>query len=119
MTHDDTDFQLEEGSKLTKLSKGEPHKKSVTKINILDDGESSVHVHYPPMNPVAKTKAKVNPIKKPERRKSLDVAALMTKAEQASIQLFMALGSDGSSTFHAGLNEIEIKTLHAREITRA
>ena len=78
VSHDDHDVS----SSPSKLSKTEPHKKSVTKINILDDGESSVHVHYP--NPVAKTKAKVNPIKKPERRKSLDVAALMTKAEQAS-----------------------------------
>ena len=78
VSHDEGDTM----AAASKLSKTEPHKKSVTKINILDDGESSVHVHYP--NPVAKTKAKVNPIKKPERRKSLDVAALMTKTEQVS-----------------------------------
>ena len=78
------------------MSKSEPHKKSVTKINILEDGESSVTqgeqlVNPPayqqqPMNPVAKTKAKVNPIKKPERRKSLDVAAMLVKAEKEEIR---------------------------------
>ena len=84
VSHDEGDTAMAAASK---LSKTEPHKKSVTKINILDDGESSVHVHYP--NPVAKTKAKVNPIKKPERRKSLDVAALMTKTEQVSDHLLV------------------------------
>ena len=85
-------------SSTTNLSKSEPHKKSVTKINILEDGESSVTqgveqlVNPPsaasayPMNPVAKTKAKVNPIKKPERRKSLDVAAMLVKAEKEEIR---------------------------------
>ena len=87
-------------SSTTNLSKSEPHKKSVTKINILEDGESSVTQgveqlvnpsaapapYQQPMNPVAKTKAKVNPIKKPERRKSLDVAAMLVKAEKEEIR---------------------------------
>ena len=67
------------------LTKNEPHKKSVTKINIISSEESEVITNFSkPMNAVSKAKAKVNPIKKPERRKSLDVSKLEQVFDKSS-----------------------------------